>query len=82
MVKKNKNQWPPKTFFRPTNPNGFKIAKKRCITSIRKDFLRTRAVNPWISQLISLPSEANQAPTLNSFKAHLIKIGKDTTVEP
>ncbi len=53
----------------PTRNNGFKIAKKRCTTSVRKDFLGSRVVNPWNS----LPSEVVQSPSLNSFKARLDK---------
>ena len=53
----------------PTRNNGFKIAKKRCASSVRKDFLGNRAVNPWNS----LPSDVVQAPSLNSFKARLDK---------
>ena len=53
----------------PTRNNGFKIAKKRCSTSVRRDFLGSRAVNPWNS----LPSEVVQAPSLNLFKARLDK---------
>ncbi len=53
----------------PTRNNGFKIAKKRCTTNVRKDFLGSRAVNAWNS----LPSEVVQSPSLNSFKARLDK---------
>ncbi len=53
----------------PTRNNGFKIAKKRCTSNVRKDFLGSRAVNPWNS----LPSEVVQSPSLNSFKARLDK---------
>ena len=53
----------------PTRNNGFKIDKKRCSTSVRRDFLGNRAVNPWNS----LPREVVQAPSLDSFKARLDK---------
>ena len=53
----------------PTRNNGFKLAKRRCASSVRKDFLGNRAVNPWNA----LPSEVVQAPSMNSFKARLDK---------
>ena len=55
----------------PTRNNGFKIAKKRCSTSVRRDFLGSRAVNPWNS----LPSEVVQAPS------GLINIGRDISTK-